>query len=464
MIAAPSVSYRYASPSALSSDGTGSRLSLATSGGSTPAGEVDSPYFFQGFVERPAVVAQALLLLARVARTRFYVPPNALAAVLRAADPVITATPDGLRFEAFSVCCGVYARLDIDAGALDIAHLAAGVTNVDVNPPLRQALAGLRPSEPLHLRVGEEELRVATLDDELVEESVPLPTRWLKGFAETQVLFAGMSLRHELSGIAVSRFIQSLPRASSTKSALWATHAGRALRLASRPTPGAVCVAGPERLRVLEPLLRFATGLRAYGPDAHSDSLPMSSAWVLEMPGARVTIGLSPEKSRGFSGEGALLTSLAADVEPEALRLVSNRLAFQSRIQPGRLAADVGLPENDIAPILGALASFGQLGFDFRAEAYFHRPLPMRTELLDDLHPRFSDARKLVEDGCVSDGGDSSYVVRSAEAQYRVVLGVDEDRCTCLWYTRHRGTRGPCKHVLAARTWAGHAPEAACTA
>ena len=103
---------------------------------------------------QPAVVAQALLMLARVARTRFYVPPNTLAAVLRAADPVVTSTPEGLRFESFSVCCGVYARLDVDAAALDATHVAPGVTNVDVNPPLRQALAGLRASEPLHLNVG----------------------------------------------------------------------------------------------------------------------------------------------------------------------------------------------------------------------------------------------------------------------------------------------------------------------
>ena len=44
------------------------------------------------------------------------------------------------------MCCGVYARLDVDAAALDATHVAPGVTNVDVNPPLRQALAGLRAS------------------------------------------------------------------------------------------------------------------------------------------------------------------------------------------------------------------------------------------------------------------------------------------------------------------------------
>lgn len=35
----------------------------------------------------------------------------------------------------------MYARLDVDSSALDASHSAVGVTNVDVNPPLRAALA-----------------------------------------------------------------------------------------------------------------------------------------------------------------------------------------------------------------------------------------------------------------------------------------------------------------------------------
>lgn len=434
----------------------GAELALATSGGSTPSGAVASPYFFDGFVEEPAVVAQALLLLAKVARTRFYVPPNTVAAVLRAADPVITSTVDGLRFEAFSVCCGVYARLDIGVNALDVSHIATGVTNVDMNPPLRQALASLRPTEPLLVKIGDEELRISTLDEEVVEESVPLPRRWLKGFGESQMLFAGMSLQQELQGLAVGQFIRALPRSSTTKSTMWATAAGRALRLASRPSVGAVCVAGPERLRVIEPLARFAVTLRAYGPEVEPDSVPMPSAWVLGLPGARLTIGLSPEKSRGFSGEGSLLTSLVSGIEPEPIRLVGSMLSFEPRIDPIRLTEFSGVTEAEMSSILGALASFGQLGFDLETAAYFHRPLPMGDDLMGDLHPRFGDAEKLIEEGRVSVDGTGSYLVRSVDADYRVTLGVTvaDDRCTCLWYAKYRGTRGPCKHALAARTFA----------
>jgi hypothetical protein len=452
----PLASYSYALPSRVLTQARSAELHLATSGGTTPSGAVANPYFFDGFVEQPAVVARALLLLARVARTRFYVPPNTVAAVLRAADPVITSTIDGLRFEAFSVCCGVYARLDIGVNALDVSHIATGVTNVDMNPPLRQALANLRPTEPLLVKVGDEELRISTLDEEVVEESVPLPRRWLKGFGESQMLFAGMSLQQELHGLAVAQFIRALPRASTTKSTMWATSVGRALRLASRPSSGAICIAGPERLRVIEPLARFAIALRAYGPEVESDSLPMPSAWVLDLPGARLTIGLSPEKSRGFSGEGSLLASLASGIEPELIRLVGSMLSFESRIDPIRLTELYGITEADVPALLGTLASFGQLGFDLSTAAYFHRPLPIGEDLMGDLHPRFGDAQKLFEDGRVSVDGSGSYLVRSVDADYRVTLGVTvaDDRCACLWYAKYRGTRGPCKHALAARTFA----------
>ena len=173
-----------------------------------------------------------------------------------------------------------------------------------------------------------------------------------------------------------------------------------------------------------------------------------------------MTIGLSPEKSRGFSGEGSVLASLVASAEPATIRLVSSMLSFESQIDPVRLAEKAELSGTEMQPILGTLASVGQLGFDFGTHAYFHRPFPMREESLKDLHPRFADAQKLIQDGRVSLDSDGSYLVHSADSEYRVVLGASatDDRCTCLWYTKYRGTRGPCKHALATRTFATGTP------
>jgi hypothetical protein len=124
-----------------------------------------------------------------------------LAAVLRAVDPVVTSNCDRLRFESFSACCGVYARLDVLPAALDGAVLTSGTTNVDFNPPMREALARVSGKDPLRLSVGVDDVTVSTMDGEVVEKRVPLPERWLKGFAEVQLACAQMSLLAALDGV-----------------------------------------------------------------------------------------------------------------------------------------------------------------------------------------------------------------------------------------------------------------------
>ena len=75
--------YRYVRPSSVGVLDGLPDLRLATSGGS----EDPNPHFFDGTLGHAEQMAVALLVVARVARTRFYVPPGMLAAVLRAADP-----------------------------------------------------------------------------------------------------------------------------------------------------------------------------------------------------------------------------------------------------------------------------------------------------------------------------------------------------------------------------------------
>ena len=249
--------YAYLAPSAVS---PGGEVTLATSGGREP-----HPHFFSGFLGAPRQTAQALLVVAEVARTRYYEPPQMIAARILAADPVVTSNVDRLRFESFSACAGVYARLDLEPELLGGAATAWGTTNVDFNPPMRASLAGVREADAMLMNVGHDEVALTTLAGTAVEKKVPLPERWVKGFAEVQVAASRMVLRHELSAIEARRFLQSLPRGKS-RGLAWATPAGNALRLASRAADASVCLAGPERLRLLEKLVPFAKTLRIYGP------------------------------------------------------------------------------------------------------------------------------------------------------------------------------------------------------
>jgi hypothetical protein len=66
------------------------------------------------------------------------------------------------------------------------------------------------------------------------------------------------------------------------------------------------------------------------------------------------------------------------------------------------------------------------------------------------MHPRLESAQALAASGAVT-VGDGGAMVRSGDTGHRVTFGDSGDRCTCQWWGKHRGSRGPCKHVLAAR-------------
>lgn len=437
-------SYTYLRPSEVRFADGRADLMLATSGGRTALGPVTHPVFFDGFLGHSEQSAAALLAVAKVARTRFYLPPGMVAAILRAADPVVTSNRDRLRFESFSACCGVYARYDVLPGALDGKVLDTGTTNVDFNPPMRDALARITGLEPLHLQVGEDVV-VRTLEAAVTEKKVPLPERWLKGFAEVQLAASTVTPVFQVSAGEARRFLQAMPSSASRKP-VWVVPAGRGLRLTTRPTDAGVALSGLDRLKPLEPLLRFARSLRGYA--APHDTQGATGVWELELDDARLVLALSPESSRGFSGEGGVLWDLADEDATEDADLVSALLAFEPRIDIARLSADAGLSVERVVRALGRLGAAGRVGFDVAEGAYFHRELPYDPERLAAMHPRLRDALALVEAGAVRLEGDNGRV-RSGDVEHVVRRTPDGDRCTCPWFGKHRGSRGPCKHVLA---------------
>lgn len=440
-------SYRYLRPSALVTDRDRADLCLETSGGSTAAGQAAHPRFFAGFLAEPEQAAKGLLSVAAVARSRYYVPMTAqrLQEIL---DPVVTSNGDRLRFESFSGCCGVYARLDVLGDGLDGDLMDRGTTNVDVNLPLRDALARVGGGEPLHLSVGPDDVTVTTLDESVVERKVTLPTRWLRGFAEVQASSATMDLRAELDAVEARRFLRTLPRGSN-RGALWAVPSGRTLRLTTRPAPGAVCIAGPERLENLAPLLRFARALRVHGPVVGPGSPPVPSAWELVLRDARLTLTVSPDLSRGFSGEGGVLDALASDDTADDADLVVAALSWEPRVEVDLVAERTGLSPDRVCRALAQLGTSGQVGYDVAESAYFHRELPYDAGRAERLNPRLRNARRLVEAGAVTVDGKVA-VVRAEDHVQHVRIGADGSAtCTCPWWSAYAGSRGPCKHVLA---------------
>ncbi len=110
---------------------------------------------------------------------------------------------------------------------------------------------------------------------------------------------------------------------------------------------------------------------------------------------------LSPEKWRGFSGEGALLGLLAdPDVAADA-DLIGAWLNWDRRIDEERIGSAAGLSADRVRDALGYLAAAGRVGYDLADESFFQRALPF-GQALDAMHPRLASARELIAAGAVT--------------------------------------------------------------
>ena len=447
-VTASVLSYEYLRPSAVRESGGSRTLALETSGGAAPAGAAAQPRLFDGFLTAPTAAAAAILAVADVAAARFNQSASA------SLDPVVTAGGGLLRLESFSGCCGVYARLDILPPGLDGDDIGHGTTNVDVNPPLRRALAVLGGLDPLHLTVGPDQLEVRTFDGRFVEKRVPLPRRWLRGFAEAQVLAAGLALRAEVPAASAAALLRALPRPTSRGSARttrWVLPTGRGLRPASRPAPGAVCLPGVERLAVLQPVLRHATAVRLYAP-ANANGEPAAVAWESRLPGMRLVLMLSPDAYRGFSGEGGVLNDLAdGTAVDDAADLLGELPAWEPQVKVAELSRQAGLPPDRVRAALTVLGASGQIGYDLAEETYFRRQLPWSAGAAEAYNPRLGAARALVAEGAVRLDGAQALVGRGDRVNIVRTGDAGQLSCTCAWWARYRGGRGPCRHALAVR-------------
>ncbi|HWT11721.1 MAG TPA: SWIM zinc finger family protein [Allosphingosinicella sp.] len=433
------------------------RIRLASKPAATPApsvspfrirlassGEAERLPFLEARLAYPRVTAKALRAVSDMAAARFYVPPAMLARILREADPVATVSAEAVRFEGFSACCSAYARLDLDDEAL--AHVdqrSSGTTNVDFGKEMKQALARAGPQADMTLRIGSEGVAIRHEGGGAAEARVPLPLRWIKGFAEVQHHLAAMEHRFSLSRIGALHFLRRLPRSKDDRRR-WVGGAGGLARIAASPSSGAVPLKGAHRLAPLEPLCVFAAGMDVF----HNEALG-SSAWVLNLPGQRLAIVLNAEPWRGFSGDGGILSALAGgSARHDAL--LRARLNWQTRLDEPVLAEASGLRREEIRSGLARLAAAGLLGYDLARRSWFHRVLPFDLSRLEPLNPRLRAATRLVENSAVTIGADGrSAQVAGADAVHKVSVNADGHRCTCPWFARNGNMRGPCKHVLA---------------
>ena len=440
----------YLQASSYTADATRDLMTLQTAAGLTPQGLVSHPVFFNGTVIRPDVAAAGLRTLVEVASTRYFNPiPGGFASL----DPVVTANGDRLRCEAFSACNGVYARLDLLGQTFDGASLGFGTTNIDINPPLARALAGVRAKHPLHLSVGPTQIQLTMPQGSFVERKVHLPERWVRALAETQSIAPTLRPRASLDAMNWLRFINGLPMSGGSGAgvALWLQPSLTGLRQTSKPSAGGISLAGTARLSAIKRMQHLVQSVQAYGPDLDAESRAAVSAWEFFLPGARLLLMLSPQPYRGFSGEGSVLPALT-QASGEDAATVSALLAWEASIDEAALVRETGFSAEQVQRALQYLATSGHVGFDLHEQSYFHRQLPFVESRLDKNYPRLAAARALVETGAVTPEG--AYLkVASGDHFHWVGFANGAPRCTCEFWAKYAGSRGPCKHVLAAQLY-----------
>lgn len=404
------------------------------------------PCFFWGNVGQPFILARCLIALSNIVKSSFNLSPFQMTLLK---DPIVTVGNERLRFEGFSHCAGVYARVDVLPDGLDGEFLENGTTNVDFNQPMITALGSIRPNEKIMLSVGEKELGLYKEEEKIIERKVPLPVKWIKGLGTVQVYLSESEKRYTFNKIQTQQLFRGMPK-GVVKSDYYLIVRGNKPVFSPVKSADSVCIGGLHRLRLLEPLLPYIDNMQVF---PHADM--QSTTWQLCMGNIRFTFSLSRECWRGFSGEGALLDSLISNVSDEWIDALDKYAYANQSFSPGKLALEENISFDKTENITGRLAAMGLLGYDLDDKEFFYRRLPFKLSRIIGLNPRLKNAEKLIEGGKVeilnNNKERTEARVLGTGVHHTVIIEEEKERCTCEWFSKYQGERGPCKHVLAVK-------------
>jgi hypothetical protein len=437
------ITYQYKSASTLNKSGRFDELFLAKY---SEIEKKDAPCFFWGKLTDPYLTARCLIALSNTVQSSFNLSPFEIA---KLKDPIVTAGNRKIRFEGFSHCAGVYARVDILPDGHDGEFPENGTTNVDFNQPMISALSRISRNENVLLSVGKKEVAIHQETGKIAERKVPLPTKWIKGLATVQIFMSEAENAYTFNRTQALQLFQSLPK-GTIKSDYYLIVRGNKPIFSAVKSANAVCIGGLHRLRLLEPLIPFADTLQVF---PHPDM--QSTTWQLYFGNIRFSLSLSRDAWRGFSGEGAALESLIEDVPDVWIDAVDKYSYANQQFNATLLSAEEGIGLHKIDNITARLSAMGLLGYDLDENHFFYRRLPYKLSRILSLNPRMKDAEKLLAENKVEIIAKTDTRVEARVAgsgvQHTVILEGEKERCTCTWFSRHQGERGLCKHVLAVK-------------
>ncbi len=404
------------------------------------------PCFFWGRIKEPFLVAKCLTTISKTVRSRFAMTAQELAALR---DPIVTAGNNQIRFEGFSSCNGVYARLDLMPEHLDGEFLASGTTNVDFNEPMINALSTVKKEENMILSVGSKEVSISTDSSKNVEKKVALPNRWIKGLTSVQHYLAEMNLVFELNKINAIQLFQSFPKA--LKNDLYIIKRVNKFMFSTLEQPNSIKIGSAHRLRLIDNLLPFIDAMFIYQSEDKQ-----ACSFVLVMNNLRFTIAFSADAYRGFSGEGKALEHLITDIPLDWIVNLNSQLQPNVLFQPSMIAMDNNISFKNSDALIANLSSMGMLGFDVLENQHYYRRLPFKMQRILQLNPRLKNAQKLIDDEDITIISQLNYKIEaqvkgSDGIPHTISIDENQSRCTCTWYLNHQNERGICKHILAVK-------------
>jgi hypothetical protein len=437
------IAYQYIKPSTLARSNERNDLFLAQY---SEVQKKEAPCFFTGQLSNPYITARCLIALSNVVQSSFNLSPFQLALLK---DPIVTAGNEKIRFEGFSHCAGVYARVDVLPGGHEGEFLENGTTNVDFNQAMISALSGISKHEKVLLSVGKKEVSVQTGNEKVVERKVPLPTKWIKGLTSVQLYLAEAERVFTFNRVQTLQLFQSIPN-GKPKTDYFLINRGNKPSFSPVSATQGICLGGIHRLKLLEPLLPLADELRVF---AHPNM--QSTTWQLYFGQVRFSLTLSRDSWRGFSGEGAALEALLEDVPDSWIDGLDKYSYANQEFNPTLLAINEGIDLKKVENITGRLSAMGLLGYDLDENQFFYRRLPFKLNRILSLNPRLKEAEKLLAEGKVEvvfrNATKMEARVEGSGVKHTVVLEGESERCTCTWFSRHQGERGVCKHILAVK-------------
>jgi hypothetical protein len=420
-------------------------------------------------------------------------------------DPIVSVHPDEVFFEVFSKDEGSYAKLGIDAAAIEGTDgeqtpRVFGTTNIDFTQALYDGVQRMRSYRSTSLSIAKEAVSLRTTGaPEVLSKKVQVPDAWLRGFLQVQSAGTLPRTVFRIAPIDLYNVLRHLRLNADIKTTLGAARdparrrGGRGVRVELVPgepprlvlepwelliptsagvytgrTPEVIRIWGRRRLLLLRRLLPFADSI-----DVHLLGTGLPSFYVVRAGAFTFTLGLSGFTSANWAQAVSFDLLLPRRAEaPETLDRVIGHLSTRWSSKASEIAGELGLTGAAVLSALQVGCQQGKLMFDVAREVYRYRPLtgapldPGRFEFRNDRERRAHDlvgqkgAVKIVTENRIHGVGlelTGKVVIAADKREVRPeLLSDDEGRvkkavCTCAFFRKHQLKEGPCEHLIALR-------------